>query len=163
VVDEVWLRRPDLVVVSNGVPVDLRNIDVFERYFATDVMGQNWMPLLLPATDPKAVVFDLQAVTLERRALNVLKVSLDDFPLYQLTFDAKTDALERVDYTASMDGTPRRTTMVFADHKPGPDGLVLPHTVECRHNNNVVEKWTVEKWEFPPAIGDEQFSPPKKK
>lgn len=162
VVTESWVRRPDMAVHSNGQPVELPNVDLLERNFMADAVGQTWMPLLLPAADPKAVVFDLQTVRLDARALNVLKVALPDYPLYQLTFDAKSGALLRTEYTTRMGSVPRHTTMVFADHKPGPDGLLLPYQIECRHNNSVVEKWTVEKWEFPATIPDDQFSPPKK-
>lgn len=160
---ETWLFRPDLAVSNNGQPTELTNVDVLERTFAIDLVGQNWMPLLLPATDPKAVVFDLQAITFEARGLHQLKLSLGDFPLYQLTFDAKSDALVRVEYSNSMGGVPIRKTMVYGDHKPTLAGLVLPYKIECRHNSSVVERWTVEKWEFPDKIGDEEFTPPKKK
>ena len=162
VLDEVWLRRPDLAIASNGVPVPLSNIDVFERYFAADVVGQNWMPLLLPVTDPKAVVFDLEQITAGKLELSRLKLSLGDFPFYLLTFDAKTDLLLRAEYTSSLDNVLRPTTMVFSGHK-AVEGLMLPHQFECRHNGSVVEKLTVEKWEFPATISDQEFSPPKKK
>lgn len=159
---EVWLHRPNFATANNGQFSPLPNHDLIELNFAYDAVGQIWMPLLLPLADAKAVVFDLQSVVFEARSLHLLKLSLDNYPLYQLTFDAK-DALVRVEYATTDTGVPRRTTMAFSDHKPGPDGLVLPHKFECRHNNTVVERWTVEKWEFPEKIGDEQFSPPKKK
>ena len=162
-VTESWLHRPDVTVHSNGQPVPLSDVGAWEHNIACDAVGQNWMPLLLPITDPKAVVFDLQAVTVGARGLTVLKVALADYPIYQLTFDAKSGALVRVEYTTSMGNVPRRTTVVFSDHKPGPDGLVLPHQIECRHNGSAVEKWTVEKWEFPATIPDDEFSPPKGK
>ncbi|VTR93723.1 unnamed protein product [Gemmata massiliana] len=159
---EVWLRRPDLVITNNGTPVPLSNIDSFERFFAADVVGQSWMLLLLPATDPKAVAFDLEQITAGKRELSRLKLALGEFPFYQLTFDAKTDLLLRAEYTNSRDNVLQPTTMIFSEHKIV-DGLMLPHQIECRHNGSVVEKWTVEKWEFPATIGDQEFSPSKKK
>lgn len=163
VLDEVWLRRPGLVIANNGVSVPIANVELAERSLMTDFVGQNWMPLLLPAADPKAVLFDLQTVTLDRRDLRVLSLSLGEYPIYDLTFDATTNALVRAEYTISQVGAPRRTMVVFSDHKPGPDGFVLPHRIECRHNGNVVEKLTVEKWELPATIPDDEFSPPRKK
>ncbi len=159
---EAWLRRPDLAIANNGAPVPTPNIDVLERWLAADVVGQNWMPLLLPVTDPKAVVFDLEQITAGNRELSRIKLALGEFPFYLLTFDAKTDLLLRVEYTNSMDNVLRPTTMVFSEHK-NVDGLMLPHQFECRHNGAVVEKLTVEKWAFPDTISADEFSPPKKK
>lgn len=161
---EVWLHRPNFAVANNGQFSALTNIDLLERNFVYDAVGQTWMPLLLPATDPKAVVFDVQSVTRQARVFSVVKLALgDEYPLYQLTFDSKTDELVSAEYTASDNALTRRTLMAFSDHKPGPDGLTLPHALECRHNGVVVEKWAVEKWEFPASIPDDQFAPPAKK
>lgn len=159
---ESWLRRPEFVVTRNGAEHRPPNPAEWEQNLASDLVGQVWMAFLLPPSDPKAVVFDPQTITLERRDLKLVKVSLGGYPVYQLYFDTKSDALARVEYTNTETGVARRTTMIFADHKPGPDGLLLPHRMECLHNKSVVEKWTVEKWEFPETIKDDEFMPKKK-
>ena len=94
---ESWLRRPDLVVHRNGIPDPFGNSPGAEQNLANDAIGQHWMPLVLPASDPKAVVFDLQTITFEKRELNVLKLALGEFPVYALTFDGKAGHLLRVD------------------------------------------------------------------
>lgn len=159
---ESWLRRPEFVVMRNGAEHRPPNPAEWEQNLASDVVGQIWMPFLLPPTDPKAVVFDPQTVSLDRHEIKLVKLALGEYPPYQLYFDAKSDALVRVEYTTTETGIPRRTTMIFSDHKPGPDGLLLPYRLECLHNKAVVEKWTVEKWEFPEAIKDDEFSPKKR-
>lgn len=159
---ESWLRRPELFVTNNGTEFRLPNPAERELNLSSDVMGQVWMAFLLPPTDPKAVVFDPQTVSFDRRELRLVKLSLAEHPLYQLYFDAKSDALVRVEYTIAETGVSRRTAMIFADHKPGPDGLLLPYRLECLHNKTLVEKWTVEKWELPETIKDEEFTPKKK-
>ncbi|AWM38454.1 hypothetical protein GobsT_33980 [Gemmata obscuriglobus] len=157
-----WLRRPEFVITSNGTEVRPPNPAEVEQNLASDLVGQLWMAFLLPATDPKAVVFDPQTISLDSRELKLVKLSLGEYPVYQLFFDTKSNALVRVEYTITATGVPRRTTMIFAEHKPGPDGLLLPYRLECLHNKSVVEKWTVEKWEFPETIKDDEFMPKKK-
>ncbi len=162
VVIEGWLRRPEMIVFNNGVPHPHANPTEREQNFASDEVGQHWMALLIPATDPKAVLFDSQSVESDRRMLRLVKLALGAYPTYHLTFDGKTDALLRVEYAVTEFGSPRLTTMIYSDHKPGPEGLVLPYKFECLHNGVAVERLTVEKWELPAAIKDEEFSPPKK-
>ncbi|MDY3562592.1 hypothetical protein R5W23_004058 [Gemmata sp. JC673] len=159
---ESWLRRPEFVVVHNGAEHRPANPAEWEQNLASDFVGQVWMAFLLPPTDPKAVVFEPQTITLEHRDLKLVKLSLREHPVYQLYFDAKSSALVRVEYTITETGVPRRTTMIFSDHKPGPDGLLLPYRLECLHNKSVVEKWAVKKWEFPETIKDDEFMPKKK-
>ncbi len=158
---EAWLRRPDMSISANGVPQPHANPAEREHIFASDEVAQHWLALLLPASDPKAVVFDHESIEFERRVLNLVKVSLADYPVYQLTFDGKTDALVRVEYTVSEFGVARRTKVTYSSYKPGPNGLMLPHLYECWHNGTVVEKLAIEKWEFPAEIKDEEFSPKK--
>ncbi|MBY0458731.1 MAG: hypothetical protein K2V38_15440 [Gemmataceae bacterium] len=157
---ESWLRRPDLTVFANGTP---NPQPVSEVVFATDLTGQYWMALLVPATDPKAVAFDREATAVGDRRLNRVSLAVGGLPPYRLTFDARTDALLRVEYGVRQFDVARRTTMVFADHTRHPDGLLLPNRMECLYDGTAVEKWAVERWEFPPAIPDAEFSPPKKK
>ena len=163
-----YLHRPHFAVVSEGVEQVINNPAERERNFAADATGQLWMALFLPLTDPKAIVYELRpseflATTAKQPVpTHTLKLSLGDFPQYQLTFDAKTDALLRVEYTYVQFGTPARQTWTYSDHKPGPNGFLLPGKVEFRLNNILAEEWEVQKWEFPATIDDAEFSPPKK-
>ena len=157
-----WLLRPHLTIMQGNQEHAPSNRTEAERNFAADETAQHWMALFLPLTDPKAIVFDLRKQTVGQQAVQTLKISLGSFPLYQLTFDANTDALLRVGYTIKEQGTPIQKQWSMIEHKPGPDGLLLPGKMECRWNDNVVEQWIAEKWEFPAAISDDEFSPPKK-
>jgi hypothetical protein len=157
-----WLLRPHITIMQGNQEHTPSNRTEAEQNFAADETAQHWMALFLPLTDPKAIVFDLRKQTAGQQALQTLKLSLGSFPLYQLTFDANTDALLQVEYTTKKQGVPVHGQWIMIEHKTGPEGLLLPGKMECRWNNNVVERWIVEKWEFPAAIDDAEFSPPKK-
>lgn len=156
-------QRPRLTIMQGTAegppppnPVEL------ELNLAADERGQHWMMLFQPMADPKAVVFDLRQQTVQQQAVHTMKLSIEKFPVYQLYFDVKTDALVRVEYSINEQGTVRRRQWNMTDHKPGPEGLLLPGKMECRWDNVVVEEWTAEKWEFPAGIDDAEFAPPKK-
>ena len=168
-----YLHRPNFIVVQGNAQQVLTDNAERERNFAADATGQHWMALLLPLTDPKAVVYDLQPSTFlpsgaaQAVAAHTLKLSLGEFPPYQLTFDAKTDFLVRVEYDYTHYGTPTRWTWTMTDHKVTPEGLFLPtktelrFKTELRSNSTVGEEWEVQKREFPEAIADAEFSPKK--
>jgi hypothetical protein len=162
VVVSAYHHRPRLTVFENGIEGQPSNPVELELNLAADECGQHWMALLLPLTDPKAIVFDLHQQTLPQQTVQTLKLSLGKFPVYQLQFDAKTDALVRVEYTITEQGVIRRRHWSMTEHKLGPEGLLLPGKMECRWDNVVVEEWKVEKWEFPATIDDKDFAPPKK-
>jgi len=157
-----WLRRPTLVVLEGNAERPLSNRVEFEQNLAADATAQYWMALLLPVTDPTAIVFDLHKQAYQQQPIQTLKLSVGTFPLYQLYFDAKTDALLSVEYTVKEQGARRRKQWNMTDHKPGPAGLLLPSKMECRHDTVLVEEWAADKWEFPATIDDAEFSPPKK-
>lgn len=158
----IYHQRPRLTILNEGVDFLPPNPVELEQNLAVDERGQYWMCLFLPMTDPKATVFDLRQQTLNQQPVQSLKLSLEKFPVYQLYFDAKTDALLRVEYTLTEQGVSRRRQWTMTDHKPGPEGLLLPGKMESRWDNVVVEEWTAEKWEFPATIDEAEFAPPKK-
>jgi len=125
------------------------------------------MGLLVPLTEPKAVVFDIRSADVlspqsgQQQAVKSLKLALPEYPLYQLVFDAKTDLLIRVEYTTTEQGAKLRKQWSVLEHKAGPDGQLLPAKTECRHNGTAVEQWEVEKWAFPDTIDDTEFTPKK--
>ena len=53
-----WLLRPNLTVMNGEQEQSLPNAAQSERELTADVTAQLWLPLLVPLTDPKAVVFD---------------------------------------------------------------------------------------------------------
>ena len=162
-----YLHRPNLAVAQDADEARPSNAEQ-EREFASHAAGQYWMALLLPLTDPKAVVYNLRPGTFlplggkEPVPVQILTLSLGESPPYQLTFDAKTDLLLRVEYSYQHYGTTTAWAWSMADHKISPEGLYLPNKMELRFNNSVGEEWEVQKREFPAAIPDAEFSPPKK-
>jgi hypothetical protein len=163
-----YLHRPNFVVVKDGQEQVLTGNLEREQNFVTDAMGPYWTTLFLLQTAPKTVAYDLRQKAFlppgsaQAIPVQTLRVSSSDFLAYQLTFDAKTDLLLRVDFTSVLFGTATRQTWTMADHKTTPEGLFLPSKMELRVNDSVGEEWTVEKWEFPATIPDSEFSPPKK-
>jgi hypothetical protein len=162
-----YLHRPRITIREGNEDKDLPNQVEIERNLTIDETAQHWMSLLLPPTDPKAIVFDLQALTrppqdAQPTAVQTVKVALGDFPVYTLTFDTKTDALVAVDYLHTERGVESRKQWLVLEHKVGPEGLLLPNKMMFKWNGDVVEEWEVVKWEFPPTIKDEEFSPPQK-
>ncbi len=162
---EAWLHRPNLTIRSGGQDYDPPNPVELERNLAADTVAQHWMALFQPLTDPKVVVFDLHPHVAEQKQVQMVKLALGDYPVFQLTFDAepgKPPVLLRVAYTVREMGVDRKKQWTMIEHNPGPDGLLLPGRMECRHDNKVVEEWAAEKWEFPAKIEDAEFSPPRK-
>jgi hypothetical protein len=163
-----YLHLPHLAVFNGGAETVLPNPTDYQRTFMADEIAQFWMPLLLPVTDPKAVVFDLQSVTGTSPAtgqpqpIQMLKLAWGEYATYQLTFDAKTDLLVRVEWATHEQSTRRRKQWTAGEHKPSADGILLPIKFEYWHDTLRAEQFDVEKWEFPATIDDAEFSPPKK-
>jgi hypothetical protein len=95
--------------------------------------------------------------------IHTLKVSYGDLPVFRLTFDASNDRLVRVEYTLTAIGVRQDRQWTALDHKPGPDGQLLPTNTQFQQNGVNLETWTVEKWEFPDSIPESEFAPPPKK
>lgn len=154
----VWVRGDALSIYQGDREQDRVNVAEYLKIVRADAVGQHWMALLLPLADPKAVVYDLKSAdvvlphTSQSRPMKLLKLVLPERPTYQLTFDAKTDLLVRVEYTTVELGGQMRKQWTVVEHKSGPDGRMLPTKTECRHKGALVEKWDVEKWEFPASI-----------
>ncbi len=164
-----WSNRTRFTAMNGDREQENINRSETASVFVADGTGQHWMALLQPLTDPKAVVYDLQSVTGTSpqtgllHPVTLVKLALPDRPLFQLTFDSKTDTLLRVEYMIRESGVDRRKQWTALEHKPGPDGLILPTKTEVRHDGQLVERWTVEKWEFPATIPDTEFDPPTPK
>jgi hypothetical protein len=163
-----YLHRPHLILIDNGAELSPPNPVEYERNFAADEIAQHWMALLLPATDPSAIVFDFRSTTGiapdsgKPLLIHLVKLSLGEFPVYDLIFDAATDLLLRVEYSLKAQGVTYRKQWTATNHKTGPDGLTLPRKIEYWQGVLLAEQFEVEKWEFPASIGDAEFAPPKK-
>lgn len=163
---EVWFHRPRMWISAQTL--DNVSNSPKERSFAADATAQHWMMLLLPLTDPKAVVYGLKAHSVagptgQPQAVQTLKLALGDLPRYDLTFDAVTHALIRVEYELPEVSLPVRRSWALLEHKVGPDGLNLPNKMQFRWNGDLKEDWDEAKWEFPASIPDVEFSPPQKR
>lgn len=166
-----WIRESELSVRQGTVDRDVPNRGEYLKNTLADVAAQHWMPLLLPLVEPKAIVFDYQSASIpslqagpqagQAQDVKQIKFALPDYPLFQLTFDAKTDLLVRVEYTTMEQGVRRRKQWSALEHKAGPDGQMVPSKTEMRHEGQLVEQWEIEKWEFPAKIDDSEFSPKK--
>jgi hypothetical protein len=156
-----WIRRPHVWLKDGTEMKDVPNPAAMERVALADVYAQHWLPLMLPALEPKAVVYDLQQAALAGNPVQTLKISLPEMPVYELTFDAKSHRLVRVEFTLSDYGQRIKTVVNLGDHKLT-EGLLLPHGIESSRNGEPVEQWAVDRWEFPASIDEGEFSPPKK-
>jgi hypothetical protein len=125
-----------------------------------DVTAEYWLLLGLPLTDPRAVAFDAQKGTVANRAATTVKFALPDLPVYNLSFDDQTGHLIRVEYKNFEVGQVIRKSLLLAGHKPAA-GLVLPTTLESTQNGLLVERWTIEAWEFLDKLEDSLFDPPR--
>jgi hypothetical protein len=164
----MWLRRPHLTVRNGQEEVALPNRAEYEQNLVADFVGQFWSMFLIPLADPKAVAYDLRTQNQSLASgqsieIRTLSLALGDLPAYQFTFDAKTDNLLRVEYASVELSVKHRKQWLMADHKAGPEGLMLPSKMEFRQDNVPGEDWEVEKWEFPASIPDDEFNPPQKK
>jgi hypothetical protein len=164
-----WLVRGRFTVMQGETEIAEFNRAEMGRAFGAYALGQHWMALGLPLTDPKAVVYDFQSVTGtaprtgKPQPIHVLKLATGDPPqVFALTYDAATDLLVRVEYVARENAVERRKQWTATEHKPGPDGLLLPAKIEVYQDGRPVEQWAFEKWEFPATVPDSDFEPPTK-
>ena len=68
--------------------------------------------------------------------------------------------LAGIEYTHPELGSPVTKVLSLGDHKPS-GGVMLPTLVEFVRNGDLVERWTVTKWEFVEKLDDAVFDPPK--
>ena len=155
----VWLRGMQIRMREGAVMSELPSPADTRRNILADLYAQHALPLMLPATDPKVVVFDLKETIIAGVPVHTLRFSAPELPLFQLTLDAKSHLLRRVEYTSMEPGKELRTAAVLDDYRLI-DGLMVPFTIETLRNGESVEKWKVEKWEFPKSIDDAEFAPP---
>ncbi|MBM3980210.1 MAG: hypothetical protein FJ304_07985 [Planctomycetes bacterium] len=163
-----WLVRGRFTMMQGDREVAEINRSELARALGADARAQHWMALGLPLTDPKAVVYDFQSVTGtaprtgKPLPIHLMKLATGDpQQVFALTYDAATDLLVRVEYVVRENAVDRRKQWTVTEHKPGPDGLLLPAKIEVYQDGRPVEQWTYEKWEFPATVPDADFEPGK--
>lgn len=154
-----WAYNVD--AAGKATPVTLPDAREEESILRVDAVGQHWLLLLVPLTDPKAVVFDARKVPVAADVTaDLIKLSIPDYPVFDLWFNEKTGLLGRLEYTHNERGNSIRKSLVVTNHKPH-GGIVVPTTIVFQRNDRTVEQWTLESWEFPEKLGEPTFDPPK--
>lgn len=163
----IRLRRPVLWsgTTREGQTESVRFPDpkAQEITVADELIGRHWLPLLLPLTDPKTVVFGHRKDATGPRAADVVKAAVPGCgPVFTLWFDAASGLLGRIDFDQREPGnpTPTRKQFVLFNHRLF-GGVMAPGRVEYWHNGGKVEDWNVDAWEFPDRLDDATFDPPK--
>lgn len=136
----------------------------FEEANTADAVGRYWMPLLVPLTDPKTIVFDAKKQTVGVLSLDVIKAAVPNCPVYTLWFEDRTGYLVRVDFNhlEPLTSVPKAKNFNLEMQRRFPDGVVLPGKIGYRENGEGREEWTVDSWEAVPKIDDATFEPPAK-
>jgi hypothetical protein len=149
----------------NNEPRSNLNPRAMEEIIRTDALARHWLPLLFPLQDPDAVVFDLRK-GVGTPPMDVVRFTMPERPIYQLSFDPATGYLMGVEYTHREFDTTFFKSWSFKGHSTF-DGLILPTRLEYiqspdrARTREVVEDWTVSTWEFPSKLDDSEFDPPK--
>jgi hypothetical protein len=130
------------------------------RIIAAGVFAQHGVPLGLPLSDPRGVAFELRESRPAGSAVTSIKLAVPDMPVLLLTCDNASGLPVGLEYHPLEMGQRPRTVVTFADHKPHAD-LLLPTRVEVNQNGMPVQKWTLEKAEFPEKIDDTRFDAPR--
>lgn len=159
-----WCIRRDGQIVRKEPPDPVK----YEAAYASDAVGRYWMPLLVPLTDPKTIVFDAkkQTVHLPTGAMHfdLIKAAVPNCPVFTLWFEEQTGLLARVDFNhlEPLTSVPKAKTFNLLMHRPFPGGVVLPGKIGYEENRIVREEWRVDSWEAVPKIEDATFEPPTK-
>jgi hypothetical protein len=127
---------------------------------AAGVCGQHGVSLGLPLADARGVAFEMRKSQPGSRAVTSVKLAIPDMPILLIAFDDSSGLPVGLEYHPLEIGNRPRKVVTFADHKPHGD-LLLPTRLEVNQNGMLVEKWTLEKWEFPEKIDDAKFDAPK--
>ena len=150
---------------DNQATIEELNNDA-RQIVAVDLLAEHWLPLLVPAADPRGVAFDARKVSFGKNAAgqevvaDVVKLSLPGYPVFTLWFDDKTALLGRIEYTHLEGLAEFRKAVVLTGHKLQ-GGVMVPGLIESRRNDRVVQQWKLESWEFPERIEEATFEQPK--
>lgn len=147
--------RSEGTAAGDERPGELNPRDV-GRIITTELIAQPGVMLGLTLADPNAVVFDAR----RQGDAASFRLKLSEAPVLTITCDATTNLPTRVEYQPREFGRPVHKLLVMSDHQPA-DGLLLPTKLEFSQNHRLGEEWKLDKWEFPEAIDDSRFGPPR--
>jgi hypothetical protein len=139
------------------VPFEPPNPKDFDAIASVEAVAEQWLPFLLPLTDPQTIVFDLKKQPIDGQMADAVKVAIPRCPPFTLWFDANNGSLGLISYThVEFEGRPIAKQVALSAYKPF-DGLSLPTYIVYRRGVEAVQEWTVSRWEFPEKIEDAAF------
>jgi hypothetical protein len=124
-----------------------------------DFSAEHWIPLGLTLAEPGNVCFDLKKTKTAKGEAASIKIRVKGRPLYQVTFDDKTNLPLRIEYSAVEFGANLKKVVTVSEHKVV-EGLMLPSYLESNQNEVVRYSWNLENWEFPEKLDESLFNPP---
>ena len=152
---------------QNGKQGATLNPQTVVENMRTAGLGEHWLVLLFPLVERNSVVYGLRkGAGVGTPPADVLRLSRPDRPIYRLEFAPGTGLLQQIDYEYTDVIGPALHEWMLSDYK-NYSGLLLPsqlkmaRTTEHPKFRDVVEEWTVEKWEFPDKLDEGAFDPPK--
>jgi len=161
------LRGPFTWTGMNGVQDPNLNPEKIKNDMRADAFGLHWLVLLFPISEQKTVVFDPRKGSgVGKPAADVVKVAIPGLPIYRLHVAPDTGFITQIDYHYTDMLGPTLTEWMISDPKEF-GGLLLPthlkmaRTTERPKFRDLVEEWSVEKWEFPEKLDDNAFDAPK--
>jgi hypothetical protein len=162
----IGLRRPTIwaynVYPTGPVKFETPSPKEYEQIITVDVIGQLWLPLLVPLTDSKTIVFGVKKEMIGDQTADAVKVAIPDCPVYTLFLNEKTNLPGMITYThKEWITTFQKRIMLSGDKMYG--GAKLPTRLEYSRNGVAVEEWSVTAYEFPDKIDDIAFEPPPEK
>jgi hypothetical protein len=162
----ILFRRPalDSYFDDGSGPKEFKPVNPkeFADTVKTDAVGEHWLPLLIPFTDPKTIVFDHKKEPYGPGVADTIKVSVPNCPIFTVWFSEKTGRPGLITYVDFEAGS-RILKNVILDKYKAFEGINLPTQIESRRNGVTVQEWTVLKWEFPDKIEDSMFDSSSKK
>ena len=139
------------------VPFEPPNPKDFDAIASVDVIAEQWLPMLLPLTDPQTIVFGFKKQPIDGQMADTVKAVIPRCPPFTLWFDANNGTLGLITFThAEFEGRPIAKQVALYEYKPF-DGLSLPTKIVYRRGVEAVQEWTVSRWEFPEKIEDAAF------
>jgi hypothetical protein len=125
-----------------------------------EMVAEVWLPVLAPATDPQAILFDRRKQPFANQMAETVKLALPQRPVYTLWFDPTDGTLGVITYAHLDQGALTNKQILLAAHKMF-EGVKLPTQFDQRRNGTTVQEWTISRWEFPDKIEDAVFDQKK--
>ncbi|MDB5313942.1 MAG: hypothetical protein JWO38_8144 [Gemmataceae bacterium] len=164
---QIGLRRTDLWMINllDTGPVDYTSANLKQEgeIAAVDLIGELWLPMLVPLVDPPTIVFGAEKEKLGIQSADVFRVSVQGCPVFKVWLDEPTGLPKLITYTHAENNATILKQVALGGHKPFA-GVLLPTELEFSRNGIPVQKWTITAWDFVDKIDDATFDrPPEKK